>query len=124
MIRENYKTRGGQILVLLRTREGFVSYTVKKAGFAYVRGKSQFTMECATTSDGVNLPTDSCQIGSPAGSKTPDTPSRCRSPGSPIGDDACPICLGAFTDKCAAGSCLHNFCLNATQSMEDLSEER
>ncbi|KAL7646733.1 UNVERIFIED_CONTAM: hypothetical protein RMT77_001988 [Armadillidium vulgare] len=68
-------------------------------------------MECATTSDGVNLPTDSCQIGSPAGSKTPDTPSRCRSPGSPIGDDACPICLGAFTDKCAAGSCLHNFCL-------------
>lgn len=48
---------------------------------------------------------------SPAGSKTPESTTGCHSPGSPIGDDACPICLGSFTDKCAAGSCLHNFCL-------------
>ena len=51
---------------------------------------------------------------SPAGTKTPDSITGCKSPplspGSPIKDDACPICLGSITDKCAAESCFHNFC--------------
>ena len=50
---------------------------------------------------------------SPAGSKTPESVTGCRSPGdsnSPISEDSCPICLGTITDKCTAESCFHSFC--------------
>lgn len=41
--------------------------------------------------------------------KEKDSPNR--EPGSPIGDDACPICLGEISDRCVADSCFHGFCL-------------
>ncbi|XP_042859472.1 E3 ubiquitin-protein ligase Topors-like [Penaeus japonicus] len=47
----------------------------------------------------------------PSGTNTPERPPSMGSPGSPVSDDTCPICLGHITDKCVADSCLHSFCL-------------
>lgn len=67
------------------------------------KSPSQLAMESGTST----LTSKNVLPGTP----TPERPPSVGSPGSPVSDDTCPICLGHITDKCVADSCLHSFCL-------------
>jgi len=78
-------------------------------------GESQAETEILTSPDDTITTTEEVSRTPPLITKNMSTPEKekINSPTrseSPIGDDACPICLGEITDMCKADSCFHGFC--------------